>query len=413
MLKRILFLSWLAISACLTWFAANDYRAAIPMAKENLRGLALSLSAAIENMAVSDPSFSSLAGFRTRDIAYFSLTDRNGMLRFHSNPDLIGKHADDHDMSVMRDVFAHNKTAETRVTLGTGETVYRFHSPMNLSGEPLALCLTLRTYRADAVVRRARLNLAALLSLTAAGWLMFAVFHRYAAREERHRLEMAQRERMAKMGEMGAMLAHEIRNPLAGIKGYAQLLKEKAADQRSAGQLELIVTECLRLEAMVNDLLSYVGSDGISPAPVNMAELIEKSVSLIAAEAKLLNIAIESDYPASLRISGDADKLEQLLLNLCRNALQAMPDGGILGISARETGAGCVVTVNDNGQGISPDVAARIFEPFFTTRARGTGLGLALCKKIVDAHNGSITFESELGRGTVFTVTLPGWLGAG
>lgn len=411
--RHIIFLSWLSMSAAICWLAVSDYRAAIPMAGENLRGLALSLSAAIGNMAERDPSFQSLDGFRTRDIAYFSITGRNGVLRFHSNPDLIGSHAEDHDMRTMRDVFDSHSTVETRVTLGTGEEVYRFHSPIILSGDPLALCLTLHTYRADAVVRRARLNMAALLSLTAAGWLVLAVFQRYAAREERHRIAMANRERMAKMGEMGAMLAHEIRNPLAGIKGYAQLLGEKAADQRSAGQLELIVTECLRLETMVNNLLSFVGGDSISPAPVNLSELLAKSVSLIAAEAERLNVAIESDYPEVLQIDGDADRLEQLLLNLCRNALQAMPGGGILGIKAQQSGSGCVVAVSDNGEGMSRDVAAHIFEPFFTTKARGTGLGLALCKKIADAHNGTIAVESEPGRGTVFTVTLPGGLGEG
>lgn len=405
MKKRIYLPAGVALSFLLVWFTLSNYRAARPMAEENLHGLALSLAAAIENMAVRDPSLKSLADFHTPDVAYFALVDRYRIYRFHSNADLIGTHAPNRQSG---EAPPSGSLSEARVTLGTGEKAYEFTAPLDISGQPLALQLILHTYRADAVIRRAKLSTAVLLTLLTAGWVLAAILHRFALREERHRLDMTRRESLAQLGEMGAMLAHEIRNPLAGIKGFAQVIEKRPQDARNGGFAARIVTETARLESLVNDLLTYARADTSAHPPVRLDELITHTVSLLRPEAEQLNVTITGECPEGLQLSGNRDRLGQLLLNLGKNALQAMPQGGSLRITANAADGGVLtLAVTDSGHGIGQDDLPRIFEPFFTTRARGTGLGLALCKKIVEEHRGSIRVESTAGCGTSLEIHLP------
>ena len=271
MLKRILLFTGVGLSLILIWFAIGNYRASRPIAEENLRGLALTLASAIENIAVRDSSLKSLAEFHPPDIAFFAMINRDGIYRFHSNSDLIGTPAEN---STVKGVFASKSISEKRVTLGTGEIVYEFYTPLYVPEETVVLQLDLHTYRADAVVRRAKYSMVTLMALLTVGWVLGVILYRFAVREEAHQLEMAQRERLAQLGEMGAMLAHEIRNPLAGIKGYAQVIEKKPEESRNAGFAQRIVAEVLRLEDLVNDLLAYAGSGAYSKVPVDLCGLI-------------------------------------------------------------------------------------------------------------------------------------------
>ncbi len=382
----------------------SNYRAAGPIAEENLRGQAMTLAAAIENAAAQDPSFKSLTGFHPADVAFFAVIDQRGTIRFHSNPDLIGSFADSGDLlPTMR----NNVISESRVVLGTGEKAYEFDTPLNIRGELLALRLTLHTYRADAVVRRARLNFAMLVSLLVAGWFLAFVIYRFAEREERHQREMTHREGLARLGEMGAMLAHEIRNPLAGIKGYAQVIEKKPAEERNRRFAQGIVNEVLRLEDLVNDLLAFVRNETPSMTRLDCRGLVTHAVSLVSQEARQLHVAVSIECHEDIPLFGNRDRLVQVLLNLFKNALQAMPDGGALRIKASVSGPSVIITVADSGTGISTEDMARVFEPFYTTKARGTGLGLALCKKIIDEHNGTINLTSRVGEGTSVSINLP------
>lgn len=405
MTKPLLYSAGIALSGILLWFALANYRAAAPLAVENLRGSALSLAAAVESMARRDPSFDSLSTFQPPDAAFFALIDRQGRYRFHTNPDLIGSAAQgDIPRTGPREAAAHQ---ERRVVLGTGEKAYEFIIPLHLPDEDLLLRLTLHTYRADALVRRARFTLILLLSLLATAWGLAIVIHRLAVREERNRRELAQREGLARLGELGAALAHEIRNPLAGIKGFAQWIEKRPADERNATHAGRIVAEARRLEGLVNDLLSYARNDELSQAAIAAGEFVSQALDLIRVEAQGQGVAIREECPDGLVIGGNRDRLHQLLLNLCHNALQAMPDGGELRVALRSVATGVTLSVADSGEGIPAELSARLFEPFFTTRARGTGLGLALCKKIAEEHGGTISVESAPGKGSVFTLTLP------
>ncbi|HYS42999.1 MAG TPA: ATP-binding protein [Geobacteraceae bacterium] len=404
MVKRILLLIGIGISLFLIWFAVDNYRASRPIAEENLRGLALSFTSAIENIAIGDPSLTALAGFHPPDIAFFAVIDRHGLYRFHSNTDLVGTPAENNEFE---GVLASTAVSERRVTLGTGEKAYEFYAPLRMSGELLVLRLTLHTYRADAVVRRAEYGMAVLLALLAVGWILGVILYRFAVREERHQLEMARRARLAQMGEMGAMLAHEIRNPLAGIKGYAQVIGKKPQEARNAGFAERIVAEVLRLENLVSELLAYAGSGSFAMASIDLAGVIAHTVALIRHEAEQQHVAVLSECREGLRVMGNRDRLGQVLLNLAKNALQAMPEGGSLRITASASGKGIIITVSDTGHGISPEHLTRIFEPFYTTKARGTGLGLALCKKVVEEHDGNISVKSVVGQGTSVSLSFP------
>lgn len=404
MLKKAILTLAFCLSLFLLWFAVYNYRQAEPIAEENLRGLALSVAAAIENLAVNDPSLAGLAAYRTNDIAYFALVDRQGRYRFHSNPDLAGKTVDDREFLAR---LARDPRSEERVTLGTGERAFQYVAPLHLPGETLILRLTLHSFRADAVLRRARIDTAILVGLLAAVWLLAAALIRYARREELHRLELARREHLVKLGEMGAMLAHEIRNPLGGIKGFAQVIARKPDALRNAGFAQQIVGEAVRLETLVNELLAYSVSEPAAKAPLDLAELVERSAALLDPEALERGVEVVLHAPEHLPVLGSRDRLEQVLLNLGKNALQAMPDGGTLRIEAVAAGGDALVTVADSGCGIDGEDLPRVFDPFFTTKPRGTGLGLALCKKIVEEHRGVVAIASAAGDGTSVTVTLP------
>ncbi len=403
-MRKILLLGGVLLSAAVIWFAVSNYSGARPVAEENLRGLALSLSAAIANTVLHDHTLRSLSTFQTQDIAFFALIDEKGLYRFHTNPDLIGKPFEGTiPFATLRD----GATTDVRITLRTGERAFEFNAPIYLPGETLALRLTLHTHRADTVIRRARFNMMVLFALLAAGWTLALALYRFTRREEQHKLEMARREALARLGEMGAMLAHEIRNPLAGIKGYAQLIDKKPLDERNSGFARRIVAEARRMETLVSDLLAYARSARESTSAVNLNEIISHAADLLQHEPDTLHIKITAHCPEALQIAGNSDSLGQVILNLGKNAIQAMPDGGDLRITAAGSGNSVKIEVSDTGIGISRENVQMIFEPFFTTKAKGTGLGLALCRKIVEEHGGSIEVHSAVGEGTVVSMAFP------
>ena len=405
MLKKILLLSGFCLTVALSWFSVANYRSSFPLAEESLRGVARSFTAAVENIAAHDPALKSLTTLREKELAFLALLDRNGVYRFHSNPDLIGAHSED---ARYREVLQNGEFVEGRIVLGTGEKAYEFLAPIHLMDTTLILQLTLHTYRADAVIRKAELNMAILFGLLLTGWILSAVIYRFALREEMLQLEMARQESLARVGEMGAMLAHEIRNPLGGIKGFAQIIEKKPTEARNSHFARLIIGEVLRLEELVTNLLSYAGSGRMTMSRFDLSEFISHAVSFVRPEMEQQGIELVCDCSTGLSCYGDRDRLGQVLLNLLKNSVQAMPEGGILTIAATVSATGTLIKVGDTGEGISNRDQDRVFEPFFTTRAKGTGLGLALSRKIVSEHNGSIRITTVPGSGTTVSLELPG-----
>jgi two-component system sensor histidine kinase HydH len=403
MLKKSLLYILATLSLLLLWFTVNNYRKSQPIADEILFGFAHSLHAAIEFSVHQDPSLRSLSMFHSHDIIYFALADDKGIYRFHSNAELIGTQI--RDREVLHRMSAEAMTGK-RVRLITGEEAYELITHVHVPDGTLGLRLVLQTHRSDAVIRSARINMVVVATLLVFSWFLAAVIYRYARREEQHRLDLSRQENLARMGEMGAMLAHEIRNPLAGIKGFAQLIERKPHDPRTRDSAQRIVVETLRLEDLTTDLLAFARSDEFPVTSIQAADFIEQTVDIVRHEAEQSRITIAVDCPPGLELYGNRDRLAQVILNILRNGLQAMSDGGNLSITARSSGSAISITATDSGHGITPDDMQRVFEPFFTTKARGTGLGLALCKKIIEEHNGTLGIESS-NAGTKVTLVLP------
>jgi two-component system sensor histidine kinase HydH len=233
--------------------------------------------------------------------------------------------------------------------------------------------------------------------------LAAVVFWRLSLREERAYATAEQKRQLASLGEMAAVLAHELRNPLAALKGHAQLLHEQLPEgSRPRDKAARVVSEAERLEALSEDLLSFVRTTVIEPQDVSPAALLADCAAL-AADAR---VQVDSQQaPPRWRL--DPQRMQQLLGNLLRNALEASPPDGKVVASVRSEGSELVLRVRDHGPGIREEDLERIFEPFYTTRARGTGLGLAIVRRLVSLHGGRIAAKNADEGGAVFTVRLP------
>ncbi len=222
---------------------------------------------------------------------------------------------------------------------------------------------------------------------------------------------LVQSEKMAAFGQLGAGIAHEVKNPLAGILGYAQLALRKV-DKESplAKQLKVIEKETKRCKTIIENLLKFSRQEKTEKIPTNLNLVVEDAVAIVDHQLTLHKVKIEKQLAASLPvIGGNANQLQQVLMNLMINAQQAMPKGGTVSIETCLQEAQAVVSVRDTGPGMSLDVQKKIFEPFFTTKpvGKGTGLGLSVSYGIVKDHYGEILLESEEGKGSVFTLSFP------
>ena len=238
--------------------------------------------------------------------------------------------------------------------------------------------------------------------------------------EERERL----RDRLAAVGEMAAVMAHEIKNPLAAIEVVAGLLRRKAPQNEDVQALvKDIISEAKMANAIVQEVLAFVRPVRLQVDRTSLAEALASAVVLADGEARRGSIQVDTSLPAHLPLLGaDQYQLTQVFANLLINAYEALEGRGRIAISAvlattaaegallpdgHQPVATVVVDVADDGPGMMPEVAEKIFNPFFTTKAQGSGLGLAIVRKIVDAHEGRIDMTTADGRGTRFRVTLP------
>lgn len=392
------------LTAGLSWFAIRNYSTAAPVANDSLRGLALTIASAMEGVASRDPSLKSLASFQTQEVAYAMLISRTGTILLHSNPDLTGTTVDD---IRYQHVLTTGTLGEERVQLGTGEQVYEFQAPFHLPAETCVLRLALHTWRYEAVMRRARFGLTLIFSLLTLGWgLGITVFWLLRRQEAQDKLLSRQQE-LVRLGELGAVMAHEIRNPLAGIKGYAQLTETAVDLGQAHSYAGKIVTQSLRMESLVDDLLSFAREDKGERYPADLAALVLDSVMLTRIEADMIKVTVIHAPHEAMNVVVASDRIFQMLLNLQKNALQAMPDGGELRVTLEGRASTASLRISDTGIGIPEENLPHIFDPFWTSKARGTGLGLALCRKVAQEHGGTLTVESAVGKGTTFTVTLP------
>jgi len=221
--------------------------------------------------------------------------------------------------------------------------------------------------------------------------------------------EIARTQHLAALGSLAAGVAHEIRNPLSSIKGFATYFKERyrevAADLETA---EIMIGEVERLNRVIGQLLEFARPTALHLERGSLAALVEEVLKIVAGEREEKKIEIRKELTALPDISFDKDKMKQVFLNLFLNALGAMDNGGVLTIKARPIDKQWLgIEIIDTGTGIAKEDLGRIFDPYFTTKPSGTGLGMAIVQKILTAHHGEIKLESEPGQGTRAMILLP------
>ncbi|HET9306345.1 MAG TPA: ATP-binding protein [Candidatus Sulfotelmatobacter sp.] len=230
-------------------------------------------------------------------------------------------------------------------------------------------------------------------------------------------------EKMASIGKMAAVLAHEINNPLSGILTYAKLLHKwidhengsLSRRQDICDSLDLIASESRRCGDLVKNLLAFSRATPMNLQPTDLNRVMEQSLRLVQHQLDLAAVQVQTQFDPDLpMVQSDGAQIEQVLLALMMNAIDAMPQGGNLWLTTKvvQESNQVQIVVRDDGSGIAPEILPQIFEPFLTTKetGHGVGLGLAISHSILERHNGKIEVQSELGRGTTFTVTLP-WEG--
>ena len=227
--------------------------------------------------------------------------------------------------------------------------------------------------------------------------------------ERLHRTQMSRAEHLATLGEMATGLAHEIRNPLAGIAGVIEIIgRDLPSTSPARAVVKDVRQEIARINHIVTDLLQTARPHPPTVRKSNLNTTVEHAVMLgrQQALAKSIEIALHKD-PTLPEVEHDSDQIHQVLLNLLLNALQAIDANGKITVTLRPQGTTAVVEVADNGRGIDANHLPNIFRPFYTTKGDGTGLGLSLARRIVEGHQGRIDVTSTVGKGTSFAVILP------
>ncbi len=389
----------------------------------------------------------------SRDIQFIAVAMPDGTIVAHSNPDRLGEilTIDGEEISVERlRALAPGIEAQWGIMAMEGRrafVVYRAFMPspsLAASGLPApAIFLGLDISPFDITRRQDRdyvVMLAGVMLLVGLA-ILVALYYAQRARQSRQRQrraegqvrrleeEVRRKEKLAAVGTLAAGVAHEIRNPLSSIKGYATYFGQRFAegsDDRKAA--EVMVREVERLNRVITDLIGLSRPSDVRPRAAVLADVADHVQRLIRQDAEKRKVRILCDVPRSLPPAWiDPDRLGQALLNICLNALDAMPDGGELRLAARPVPAGSgqaptdgktrlwlALAVEDNGKGISPEHLRHIFDPYFTTKGHGTGLGLATAHKIMEALGGDIDVTSTPAgagaagaSGTRFTLWLP------
>ncbi len=247
------------------------------------------------------------------------------------------------------------------------------------------------------------------LSTAAAAAAAVWSYRKFVLLERRAR----QAERLAELGTLTSGLAHEIKNPLSTVQLNLQLLREDLVpdgpnSSRLINRLDTVVRETTRLREILDAFLKYAGRIELDRKPTELNTLTEELADFFAPQAQSQRVQLRvRKHPTPVMANIDARLIKQTLLNLMINALHAMPTGGELILAISVDGDDALIDVIDTGAGIDPDKLPRIFDAFFTMKKGGTGLGLAMAKRIVTEHDGQITVSSEVGKGSDFKIRLP------
>jgi signal transduction histidine kinase len=236
-------------------------------------------------------------------------------------------------------------------------------------------------------------------------WILLTRFQSYINAITSMYEDMRQKEKLAVIGQMATAIAHEIKNPLSSLKGFTQLQQEK--DKGDEQYYPIMLNEIDRINAIVNDLLILGKPNTAVKTPKKLADIIQYVISVIDPHAQRKDILIEYDVDDSTVLLCDENQLKQVFINLIKNAMEAMPNGGTVTVQSKIGDSRALISVRDEGCGIPPEILAKLGEPFYTTKQNGNGLGLMVTKKIIEEHDGTLNIQSEMGKGTIVTISVP------
>ncbi|MBM4081034.1 MAG: GAF domain-containing protein, partial [Planctomycetes bacterium] len=311
---------------------------------------------------------------------------------------------------VVRDAISDPRVGEKlRAILATPEFVC---VPLVAKGRPLGAIIADNLY-SGAPITDEHVQLLAMFAAQAALAIENAKAYEKLEDQMRQTREAQDRllrsERLATVGEMAAHVAHEIRNPLVTIGGFARIIL-RALDETSpqVAHAKIIVEEVLRLENILKNVMDFTKPSAPQKTQADINRILEDTCDLALSQASATGIALSKSLdPRAARLNADPAQMKQALLNIIRNAVESMDAGGRLALQTQADTRTVTVVISDTGKGIPPEDLNRIFDPFFTTKPQGTGLGLAVTRKIIEDHGGEIRVASAVGQGTTFTITLP------
>ncbi len=406
-LRAVLVVFLVLSTSAILYATALNVRTVESLSARSLESTALALSYAVEGALRSggDRADEEVRGVLSdRVVAYALIAGEGGEILFHTNPRLAGSRLPESPAEWLRAGLAYGR----RVTLGTGLPAFEYNHIVRREGVgPELLRIVIHAAPADQIVAEARRMWWTVGIVVLLLWGMGIALDRAVTRQLRLQSEADRRERLALIGRMTATLAHEIRNALGSVKGYTQWVNEKvdASDPKKAG-LENALRAAGRIESLVNDLLLFSRQETYAVAGVELPPLLRETAAM---ETAGWPGKVEMDVQAGVSARADADKLERVLRNAVRNAIEAMGEEGTLRIAAFPSGRWAEIRVEDTGPGVPEGDPARLFSPFHTTKAEGTGLGLAYSKKVVEGMGGRIELRNRDDRGgAVFRLLLPG-----
>ncbi|KFK92183.1 MULTISPECIES: two-component system sensor histidine kinase ZraS [unclassified Serratia (in: enterobacteria)] len=375
-------------------------------------------------------------------VLYIAMTDPSGRILAHSDPMRVGSQLyskQQMDALQATGVEQWHMTSFVDQQHNSQNTfeAYRFFKPlkranghgshmMNMhraaetdakgseSDEQLLIFVAFDTQALDAAqakdIRNTSILLTILLLLVLSSLLTLFWARRYQRSSRQLQDEIRRKEKLAAIGDLAAGLAHEIRNPLSSIKGFAKYFEGRSLPGSEEQELaKVMAKEVERLNRVISELLALVRPVDLHIQQVDINEVLEHSLHLIRQDAESKNITIRYCRNQALPLAElDPDRLTQALLNLYLNAIQAIGSDGLLEVSVVLVGGeGLRISVTDSGKGIKPDDLAKIFNPYFTTKAAGTGLGLTIVQKVIEEHQGSISVSNHAPSGCRFEMTIP------
>lgn len=406
-LKAALFFFLMLSSLAILYSTLQNTRSAWQMADQALEGTGLALASTVEAELRSGDTLSESHVrriFSDRVIAYALVADPLGRVLYHTNPDFIGKQLKEPGL---KDWLQSGQAYGRRITLRTGLSAFEYNYLLHLpDGRAQLLRLVLHTFSADQIVSRAQRMWWTVGLVLLILWTLGILFEKTTSRQIRLQEELQQKNQLALIGQMTAVLAHEIRNALGSIKGYTQWTagKMEESDPKKSG-LAMVLKGTDRIESLVNDLLLFSREEHFLIEPLAVHPLIEEAIH---SEIPQPDTMVELFLEPGLQVLADKEKIHRVLLNGIQNALQAGEDRPALRIIGEAKAKGVEIRIEDSGPGIREEDLPKLFTPFFTTKTAGTGLGLAYSKKVVEGMGGEISLFNHPGKnGAVLMIKLP------